>query len=352
MENLVIQTAYLGDLVLSIPLMRQLVQIDPEHHLAVVCRRGLGDLIRATGLADRVIEVDKKNPAAWKAQKRELLSTRFHHIVCPHESPRTAFLVARMKASGLKIGFHRPWNFFAFDRRVKKPMHLPDALRQLSLLTSLSHGFAEEFSEIGGMTELWNSSELGGPVNFFGSTIPIWARLRTSPRPRPEGRRIFLAPGSAWATKRWTLEGYTGLAGMLLREGWEVVLVGSPDEKPLADTIERAHRQVKNQVGKWSISQTVREFETGQALVANDSGAIHMAALAGLPTVAIFGPTTLAFGFRPWQENAIVVQRRLKCRPCGKHGHQKCPIGTHECMTQISVNDVRSALAELLAAKV
>lgn len=348
MENLIIQTAFLGDLVLSIPLMRQLVQLDPERHLAVVCRKGLGDLIRDTGLVSRVIEVDKKDPAAWKAQQRELIGTRFHHIVCPHESVRTALLVARMKATGMKIGFHRTWNFFAFTHRVNKPMHLPESLRQLSLLTALNHTFAEEFSEIGGMDQIWNSTKLGGPIDFRGTKIPIWAELRAAGRTPPEGRRIFIAPGSTWATKRWTIEGFTTLTGQLLREGWEVILVGSPEEKPLADHIERHHRQVKNQVGRWSVSRTVKEFEQGRALIANDSGAIHMAALAGLPTVAIFGPTTLALGFRPWQENAIVVQRELKCRPCGKHGHQKCPIKTHECMTQISVADVRGALSELL----
>ena len=96
------------------------------------------------------------------------------------------------------------------------------------------------------------------------------------------------------------------------------------------------------------MGQLVDMFTQGTALVCNDSGAMHAAAAAGLPTVAVFGPTVLAQGFRPWQNQAMVVQRRLECRPCGKHGSDKCPIGTHACMEGIEAGEVLEALESLI----
>ena len=126
-------------------------------------------------------------------------------------------------------------------------------------------------------------------------------------------------------------------------------LVGSGAEKELCDRIARAVPGVLNHAGKTTLGDLVELFGGGAALVCNDSGAMHAAAVAGLPTVAIFGPTVLAQGFRPWQNHALVVQRSLTCRPCGKHGAKVCPIGTHECMEAISPGEVLGAIERLVA---
>lgn len=164
-----------------------------------------------------------------------------------------------------------------------------------------------------------------------------------------DSRRVFLAPGSVWATKRWTVDGYATLARALLADGYQVELVGSGGERELCDGIAAQVPDLKNHAGKTSLSELVALFRTGAVLVCNDSGAMHAAAVAGLPTVAIFGPTVLAQGFRPWQNRALVVQRELGCRPCGKHGAKQCPIGTHECMKAITADDVRRAFDRLLS---
>lgn len=353
MENVIIQTAFLGDLVLSIPLMRQMVSLFPEEPLTVICRQGLGDVVRSAKVANKVIEVNKRDKKSWTEQQKQILALTVNHIVCPHESPRTAVLVRKMKAAGHKVGFEHWWNGLVFDRRVKKPMHLPDALRQLSLLTAISNTFAEEFSEVGGRSDVFNSEIIGTDVDYRHGYIPVWAGLSEdagieTARPDKSSKIIYMAPGSAWATKRWTTSGYIEVAKRLVGEGWQVHITGSPDEKMLGDLIKNEVPEVQNFAGQWSASETVAHYRQGRALVANDSGAIHLAALASLPTVAIFGPTTLNLGFRPWQRQAIVVQKDLKCRPCGKHGHQECPIKTHECMVGLAPQQVLSALEKLM----
>jgi heptosyltransferase-2 len=78
--------------------------------------------------------------------------------------------------------------------------------------------------------------------------------------------------------------------------------------------------------------------------VCNDSGAQHLAGLVGTPTVSIFGPTVPQQGFVPWNPNVQLIENKnLKCRPCGKHGPESCPIGTHECMNSIKPDQVLSS---------
>ena len=74
-----------------------------------------------------------------------------------------------------------------------------------------------------------------------------------------------------------------------------------------------------------------------------------MAASVNTAVVVIFGPTTLELGFRPWSNNSKIVQNsNLNCRPCGKHGHQVCPLGHHHCMINIKADSVIKAALDLL----
>lgn len=352
MENLILQTAFLGDLILAIPLMRELALTYPDDRLAVVCRKGLGGLIRGLKFVDRVIEVDKKNAKLWRHQSDDLKREKFRVLLCPHRSPRTAFWVRSLQAEK-KVGFHLWWNSLFFDERVEQPLYLPDALRQLSLLTSVSERFADQYSEVASIPKIENSSDKTNFVDFRLSYAPAWSQLRFGDlKPveleSPLAKSILIAPGSTWPTKQWTKNGFIELARLLLEKGESVAIVGSPEERSLAEEIGSAAPGAKVFAGQWPLLETVHHYHQAKAMVANDSGAIHMAALAELPTVAIFGPTTLALGFRPWQSQSVVVQRNLSCRPCGRHGHKVCPINTHACMVEISAQQVFEGLQTFL----
>lgn len=345
MAHLVFQTAFPGDLFLSVPLIRRLRALDPENRIVLACRPGLGGFFMDNGLVDEVIEIDKRGGKNLKAAKRRMRDETWDLVLVPHGSFRTALWMWRLRATKAKVGFSRWWNRFVYDRRVTKPMHLPDALRQMSLLAAVDPRVADWFAT--DEVQMLANPEAQTLYDFRKQRVPEWASMRVK-EPRANGRRVFLAPGSVWGTKRWTTHGYTDLARQLVARGDEVVLVGSGAEARVCAEIAAAVPGVIDRAGQTSLSQLVDELATGVALVCNDSGAMHAAAAAGLPTVAIFGPTTLDLGFRPWNDQAVVVQRELECRPCGKHGPRKCPIGTHACMEEISAADVLAALDKLV----
>lgn len=347
MAHLVFQTAFPGDLFLSIPLIKRLRAYDPENHIVLACRPDLGAFFKDAGLVDEVIEVDKRSGEGRAAAMAKIFEREWDLVLVPHESVRTALWMLRVRARQGRIGFAKWWNrFFFFHKRVVKPKHLPDALRQMALMAAVDPRVAEYMAEP-------EVQELASPfdqneISLAKPAIPEWASMRVLSEKPASAQTVFLAPGSVWGTKRWTASGYEELARLLLKRGMNVELVGSKAEQELCAAIAAKVPGVKNRCGETTLGGLVELLSTGKALVCNDSGAMHAAAAAGVPTVAIFGPTTLNLGFRPWNNRAVVVQRELNCRPCSAHGPQVCPIGTHACMEGIPAAQVLAALDKLL----
>lgn len=326
--------------------MRQVRARNPAEPLVLACRPGLGDFFLHEKLVDEVIPVDKSDQGGEKAW-RELASRSWSYVFCPHESVRTARGMRRIRAREARVGFSHWWNFWAFDRRVPRREQFPDALRQLSLLTAIDSQMKERFEDLARGKSQDNSPVRAHAVDFSLQPLPEWASM-TLRKGAGGGSRVCLAPGSVWATKRWKVSGFVELGRDLKSMGWQVCLVGAPAERELCGSIADQIGEVENLAGRTTLTQMVDLFCESRALVTNDSGAMHMASVAGLPTVAIFGPTTLEWGYRPWQDKATVVQTEVSCRPCGKHGAKLCPVGNHRCMNNLNAARVLAALQKYL----
>ena len=160
---------------------------------------------------------------------------------------------------------------------------------------------------------------------------------------------MALFPGSVWNTKKWTEAGYRELAQILLNSGYEVELLGGPDEKALCESIASGDARLRVLAGRYSIADTIANVKNYSLVVSNDSAPTHMASYAGVPVVTIFGPTTSGMGFRPWAEKVRVVENEnMLCRPCGPHGHVTCPLGHHLCMKTITSAQVAAACGSFL----
>jgi heptosyltransferase II len=165
-----------------------------------------------------------------------------------------------------------------------------------------------------------------------------------------EGPRYFvgLNPGAAFGpAKRWPLDRFAALGDRLVGAlGADVLVFGSKDERPLAEAVARAMQRTPLVLaGNTTLRQWMAITERCRLVVANDSGAMHVAAAMGVPVVAIFGSTD-ARATGPLSRWARVVRHPVECSPCGL---RECPIDVR-CMNSVTVEEVHRTALELVAA--
>ena len=159
---------------------------------------------------------------------------------------------------------------------------------------------------------------------------------------------VALAPGARWATKRWPAERFARLAEALAAEGASVVLAGGPaDAAPLAAFRAACRAPVAADLSALPLDALAAALARVRLLVACDSGPVHLAAAAGTPVLALFGPTPPArWGPSP---PGRTLQLEIPCAPCSNHGAEACPEGHHRCMRDLGADRVLAAAREMLA---
>lgn len=308
----------------------------------------MADLYNRLNFVDQAYPIDKSKAESWDELKKSLKDKKYQSVFCPHESFTSAKFVHGLDAR-LKVGYKNWWNFWFFHERVERPMRFPEALRQLYLLTPFIEEWEERFQKLDLHHKLDNSDSQD-IYRAETQAVPEWADMKLDLSEQVVQAKkaqyalpdsyVCMAPGSVWATKQWGEDKFRKLCQRLVDEGHSVVVAGSPAEYELCARIIEGLPGTFNLAGNTDLYDMIHVLKPAKYLVSNDSGTMHLAAAAGTPTVSVFGPTTLKLGYRPWQNQASVVQKPLGCRPCGLHGHKKCPIGTHECMKNINVSDV------------
>ncbi len=270
---------------------------------------------------------------------RKLRERRYDLALLPHRSFRSAFL-AFAAAVPVRVGFSasagRRLLTHTLPYRRKKALH--EAERNLGLLAVFErktpstppHIFIDE-NDRDAVDDLLKRRNFRGADSL-----------------------VALAPGSVWATKRWLPERFAEIASRLSQEGKSVVLIGGKSDRELCERIrEMSGGRGLNAAGKLTPRQSAELIRRCQLLVTNDSAPLHLANAVKTPVVAIFGPTVSDFGFFPrGSRDRLVETNGLNCRPCAIHGGTKCPIGTFECMKNISVQQVMKAIGEVLGKEI
>jgi len=169
----------------------------------------------------------------------------------------------------------------------------------------------------------------------------------------PQKKVIGIAPGSVWATKRWTVDGYRKLIQKIqLSNRYEIVLIGSKEDSDLTHEILAPITQrsgLTNLVGQTSLDELRMLYPQLSGLVSGDSSPVHFASAFGVPSVVIFGATTPEMGFAGRSDLTKVVEiSGLSCRPCSVHGPKTCPKLHFRCMRDISAEKVFESLKSLM----
>lgn len=333
---LFIQTAFLGDVVFSTALLREITARYPRAEVTVLASPRGGGILDGDPSVARVVIFDKsgaqKGPVALYRLARSMRGEGFDLVVSPHRSLRSA-VIARSSGAPARLGFRDRWRRWAYNRGVPWPAGEPmPHRRELRLLEGL-----------GGR---------GGPVR---------PRLALGEGQREEVRRLFegegfgpderivaCVPGTVWPTKKWPGEHFLELVRRLRAPGGaRVVIVGGPGERDETERLFNGEEGVVNLAGKTGLALLPALLDRCHVVVAGDTGPLHAAMAVGTPVVALFGPTDerqFEFG-----ESDRCLTVDLDCRPCRPHGSLRCPEENWRCMPGIDVGRVEAAVMEALA---
>ncbi len=321
-DTLVVQTAFLGDVVLTTPLLAALAA--RHGPVDVVTTPGAAPLLETHPAVANVIRYDKRGAerglaGIWRLGRR-LHQRGYARVVLPHRSWRSAAL-ALLSGAPERIGFAGGPAARSYTRRVPRVERGHEVERLLALAGSTDAPPAVRL-------------ELTGDDR---AEADAWLRERgLTPG------FVALAPGSIWGTKRWP-----GYAALAMAVDAPLVVVGGPEDAALADAIvAAAPGRAHSAVGALGLRASAAVIARAAVLVTNDSLPLHLATAVGTPIVALFGPTVPAFGFGPrGPRDRVVEHPSLVCRPCSSHGPQTCPLGHHRCMRDLSVESVVAAVA-------
>ena len=323
--TLVIQTAFLGDVVLTIPLLQALA----ERHgpVDVVTTPAAAALIETHPAVRRAVRWDKNGkagPGAW-GLGRALQGEGYARVYLPHRSVRSA-LVAKLTGAPERVGFADAplLSRFLYTRTEPRDTTQHESVRLLGLLGPETRGPGPD----------WRMSL----TDSDRATAREWM---TANGIAPGF--VAMAPGSIWGTKRWPY--YPALAKLLDRP---VVAIGGPEDAALGEAIVAASPRARSAIGRLSLRQSAALIKEAALLVTNDSAPLHLATAVGTPILAIFGPTVPAFGYGPIRPRDRVAEIALDCRPCSPHGPQVCPLGHHKCMREQSAEAIASAIRAML----
>ena len=325
---LVIQTAFLGDVILTTPLLSSLAAMHGP--VDVVTTPAAAALIESHPAVGTVFRYDKRGAergvrGLWRLS-RELRRRGYLRAYLPHGSWRSAAL-ARVAGIGERVGFADSPAAATYTRRVVRPADAHEVERLLTLA--------------GGVGEA-PPVQVGLTADDMGEA-DRWLRARGL-----ESGFVAIAPGSIWGTKRWP--GYAELVGSLERTA--VVVGGRDDARVAAGIMAQSPGRAHSAAGELGLRASAALLARASVLVTNDSAPLHLATAVGTPIVAVFGPTVPSFGFGPRGGRDVVVEHRsLGCRPCSAHGPQVCPLGHHRCMRELSVETVAAAVEAVLGAE-
>ena len=342
-------TAFLGDAVLTLPLVQSLKLAYPDTSLDFYVRSGFAPLFEAHPDIDSVYSFNKSSSGAkWRqtfAARNEYAERGYGLWVCAHPGLRSG-LMARLSQASARIGYSEvPFSAMWFTRRVSRHFsRLEEVERLLELLRPL------------GVAPASTKPEIHLPEPALHAAGIFFSSLQESHASAPV---LGLHPGSVWATKRWPARYFAQVGQMALESGAVLVLFAGPGEDAVAlevlETLEtlvspEAMGRVYDLSCRLSLVELAAYIGRLSCYITNDSGPMHLAWAQDVPTAALFGPTVKALGFYPRGKESKVFEISLDCRPCGRHGHGVCPQKHHHCMEKLLPEMVWPYVAEKLEA--
>jgi heptosyltransferase-2 len=318
---LVRSSNWLGDAVMSVPAVRAIKKGRPDAHVTIAAAASLAPMWKLVPEVDEIIALPGKS---LLGNARLISGSRFDVGILFPNSLRSALemWVARIPRRVGYRGHSRSWLVNQIVRERGK--HGPPEHHALRFL-HLAH-------------------ELGAAVDES-----ILADVSRNGHVDLASTRIALSPGAEYGpAKRWLPDRFAEVAtavGAQRHLKW--VLFGTITDAELGEHIAaKLGDSCENRIGQTTVEQLIDELRACRLLLSNDTGTMHLAALLGLPVVAVFGSTEPALT-SPLGQGHVVVRHHVECSPCFL---RECPID-FRCMHAVTVDEVREAVMSILRAQ-
>ncbi len=329
---LIIQTAFIGDVILASALLEQLHDHYPSATVDLLLREGNESLFTAHPFLNQVLiwrKSQQKYRSLW-ALGKQIRATQYDVVLNLQRFGATGLLTA-FSGAGTTIGFDKnPFSTW-FTHRVP-------------------HQIGGNPHDTKGPTrhEVDRNADLLRPLGNFGTRQP---RPKLYPSPADYAAisayqtvgYVCIAPTSVWFTKQFPANGWLKVIAELHHNG-PIYLLGAPTDNAACEAIRQQANQerVVNLSGKLSLLQSAALMQGAVMNYVNDSAPLHLCSAMNAPTTAIFCSTTPAFGFGPLADDSRIVEARelLTCKPCNLHGHAACPLSHFRCAYGIEIESV------------
>jgi lipopolysaccharide heptosyltransferase II len=332
--SLVVQTSFLGDVVLTTPLITELAK---RGDVDVLATRPGAEILSNNPAIRSTIVYDKRGAdrglAGFARIARRLRETPYDIAYMAQGSLRSAALAL---TAGIRhrVGFDTSAGRSLYTERVR---YQPDRHHAERLLSLAFSDCADPLQPDQLRPRLYPGDDERRVVDKLIEGAGIGDGF------------VALAPGSVWGTKRWPF--YPELA-TLVGENCPVVVVGGNGDVEAGEIIlaQLPEGRGLNAAGKLSLLASAEIIGRAAALVGNDSAPQHLASAMGTRTVTVYGPTVPDFGFGPLApESETAGVSGLACRPCDRHGPARCPLGHWRCMRELSSRQVYDILMRTLS---
>ena len=332
--TLLIQTAFIGDVILATALLERLHAGHPDTPIDFLVRKGNEGLIKDHPHVRKMLIWDKKKDkylGLWRLLM-QIRAAHYNQVITLQRFASTGFLTA-LSGARERVGFNKNPLSFAFTRKVPHVIEegVHEVQRNLALL----------------------SADVGMPLTrprlYPTATDEAAAAHYTDAKPY-----IVMAPTSVWFTKQFPKEQWLALLQALPLHYTVYLISGPPDVAACEEILLASGRpKMYNLAGKLSLLASAALMRSAVLNYVNDSAPMHLCSAVDAPTCAIYCSTVPAFGFGPLSPRSWIVElpEPLACRPCGLHGYRQCPLGHFHCARGIRTTQLLTVLAESEMAK-
>lgn len=336
MKILIIQTAFIGDVILSLPLVQTLKKNHSDYIIDYLCIPYTREVLNNQPYLNEIIVFDKHREGKYhEIQKisNYLKKKKYDIAIIPHKSVRSA-LIALLSGIPVRLAFEKPFFNWLYTKTYKYNPEQHEVERDLTLISDFNIYVFDRFPKL--FSQIRDKEKI----------ISLMQKYKIRPG---EHRVLAIAPGSIWKTKRWIMDYYRELCLLLSKNDYYIFIIGNESDRAIASHINHNSKNVFNLCGELNIPQTLELLKKCDLLISNDSAPVHIASSIDKPVIDIFGPTVPEFGFYPLNKLSICLgDKSLNCRPCGKHGSDKCPTGNFECMKNIKPVQVLQIVKKVL----